>query len=66
MTYKRKTRDTWQLWVNYGSSHGWEHELTELTFKAIQEQERTYALNAPQYPTAIIVARERLEEEPTA
>jgi hypothetical protein len=56
----RKTRDEWQLHVNYGS-HGWEHELTEDTFKEARERRKEYRENCPQYPCKIVKRRVKLE-----
>ena len=58
--YKRKTRDTWQLHINYGQ--GWEHETTEDSWKTAKEQAKCYAENCPQYPRKIVKRRERIEE----
>lgn len=60
MAYQRKTRDTWQLWVRYGDTYGWEHELTEKTYKAAREQAKTYRENCPEYPVQIRYRRERI------
>jgi len=57
-TYVRKTRDTWQLWINYG--YGWEHETTELSRADKREQDRCYAQAVPQYPRKWITKRERI------
>lgn len=54
MVYQRKTRDEWQLWINYGS--GWEHEVSEDTFNAAKEQAKTYRANCS-YPVRIKLAR---------
>lgn len=59
MPYKRKTRDTWELWINYGQ--GWEHELTEYSFKEIRDRRREYRENCPQYPTRIRMRREKIK-----
>lgn len=56
MAYIRKTRDTWQIHVNYGS--GWEHECTEFSRKDARDQVKTYRENAPQYPVKIVPKRE--------
>jgi hypothetical protein len=59
MTYVRKTVDTWQMWVNYGQ--GFEHELTESTYKEIRERRKEYRENCPEYPTKIKFRREKKE-----
>lgn len=57
--YTRKTRDEWQLHVNYGQ--GWEHELSEDTRKEARVRRYEYAENCPQYPTKIKRCRVRIE-----
>ena len=61
MTYKRKTRDTWELWINYGQ--GWEHELTEFTLQEIKERQTEYWDNYPEYPTKVKTRRESIEQQ---
>jgi len=51
MTYIRKTRDEWQLWIDYGQ--GFEHELTEDSYREIRQRAREYRDNCPQYPRSI-------------
>lgn len=46
MSYKRKTRDEWQLWTNYG--YGWECEVAEETRSEIKQRYREYMENAYQ------------------
>lgn len=46
--YKRKTKDEYRLYVNYGE--GWEYEIAEDTISMIISQARTYRENCPQYP----------------
>jgi hypothetical protein len=59
MAYIRKTRDTWQLHVNYGQ--GWEHETTEDNFREVKQRAKEYRENCPQYPCKIVAKRERIE-----
>jgi hypothetical protein len=47
MKYTRKTRDEWQLWADYGQ--GWEHEISEDSWKEMRERLKEYRINAPQY-----------------
>ncbi len=54
----RKTRDTWELHVNYG--RGWEHEITEFTRHEARAQLRAYRENCPQYPARLVTRRERI------
>lgn len=55
---QRKTRDTWQLWIDYGN--GWEHEITESSLADVRAQRKCYRENCPQYPTKIVKRRERI------
>jgi len=48
MPYQRTTRDEWRLHVNYGQ--GWEHEVSEESWRAMREQLRCYRENCPEYP----------------
>lgn len=59
MAYTRKTVDTWQMWVNYGS--GWEHETTEDSRAEAKAQQKCYRENCPEYPTRIKKVREPKE-----
>lgn len=51
MTYQRKTRDEWRLWIDYGQ--GWEHETTEDTGTLIRTRCREYRENCQEYPRKI-------------
>lgn len=53
MTYVRKTRDEYRLWIDYGYGHGWEHECSEDTGTEIRKRCREYRENCPQYPRKI-------------
>jgi hypothetical protein len=46
--YLRTTRDEWQLWINYGQ--GWEHEISEDTWRELRERLKEYRANCPEYP----------------
>jgi hypothetical protein len=58
MTNRRKTRDEWQLHINYGQ--GWEHEISEDTWPEMRQRLREYRENVPQYPVKAIKRRIRL------
>lgn len=60
MAYKRKTVDTWQLHVNYGYNLGFEHELTEHSYKEARQRLKEYRENCPQYATKLVYKRERV------
>lgn len=57
MSYLRKTIDTYELWINYGQ--GFEHELTEESYKEIKDRLKEYRDNCPQYPVKMKRKRER-------
>ena len=59
MAYKRKTRDEWQLWINYGQ--GWEHEISEDTGAELKVRRQEYRDNCPEYPTRVKVKRVRID-----
>lgn len=56
--YQRKTRDVWELRVNYGFGHGWETECSEPTRAQAMQRRREYRENAPQWPTKVVKVRE--------
>lgn len=60
MTYERKTRDEYRLFVNYGQ--GWEHEISEDTSKGIRERAKEYRENCPEYP--VKWSAHRVKKEP--
>lgn len=60
MTYIRKTKDEYQLHINYGQ--GWEHEISEDTLKEAKQRQKEYRENCPQYPTKIVKRRVKLAE----
>lgn len=60
----RKTRDEWQLWVHYGQ--GWEHEISEDSWREMRDRLREYRENCPQYPVKVRKRRIRLEVQVAA
>lgn len=52
---QRKTRDEFQLHVNYGQ--GFEHEISEDTRAEVNLRRREYRENCPQYPVKIVKRR---------
>jgi len=54
----RKTRDEYQMFSDYGQ--GWEHELSEDTWKEMRERLKEYRSNAPQYRYKSVKRRVRL------
>lgn len=58
--YKRKTRDTWEIWTNYG--YGWEHECTENTWKEAREQLKCYRENTPGSMVRAKKRREKIDD----
>ena len=57
--YKRKTKDIYELWTNYG--YGWECEVREETRAEIKQRYIEYAINT-NAELKIKKRRERLEE----
>jgi len=57
--YIRTTRDEYQIQVNYGYGHSWEHETTEETFKDAKRMKQDYLDNTP-YPVRIVKVRVKL------
>lgn len=62
MAYQRKTVDCWRFYVNYGAGDEWEHECTEFTRKAMQENRKAYRENCA-YPLKIVKGREPITEQ---
>ena len=54
MTYTRKTTDEYRLMVNYGQ--GWEHEITEESYKEAKIRKKEYDDNC-NYPVKIVKKR---------
>lgn len=48
------------LYVDYGQ--GWEYELTEYSRDEIRQRRKEYRENCPQYPTKVVMKREKIEE----
>ena len=59
MAYIRKTRDEWEIQVNYGYGHGWECDATEETWKDAKAQAKVYRENVT-YPVRIVKKRVKL------
>ena len=59
MACKRKTRDVWRFYVNYGC--GWEYELAEYSLSEIKKRKKEYRENCPQYPIKVVKGRERID-----
>lgn len=59
--YTRKTRDEWQLLIDYGYGYGYEYEIAEDTLDAIRQRAKEYRENMPQYPVKIVKRRIKLE-----
>ena len=55
--YIRKTIDEYQIHVNYGYGHGYEHEVTEFTRKDAKQRLKEYQDNCPQYHAKIVKKR---------
>ena len=61
MAYTRKTRDEWQMWPNYG--YGWEHEISEDSWRELRDQLKVYRANCPQYSFRAKKVRIPIESE---
>ena len=61
MAYQRKTRDRWDLYVDYGQ--GYEYELYEYQYSEMRKRVREYRENCPQYPLKVYKRRERPNQE---
>ena len=58
---KRKTRDVWDFYVDYGG--GWEYEYSENSLSDAKRLQKEYSDNYPQYPTRIVRRREKIKED---
>lgn len=58
MAYVRKTRDVFEIQVNYGYGDGWEYEIAEHSYNEARNRLAEYRENCPQYPARIRRARE--------
>jgi len=54
MKYVRKTKDVWELRVNYGQ--GWEYETAYYTLAEAKENQKAYLENC-RYPVQIVKRR---------
>lgn len=59
MPYIRKTKDEYEIQVNYGQ-YGFECVTTEETFKEAKERLKEYRENEPGYPAKIVKKRVRI------
>lgn len=59
MTYRRKTRDEWNVQGSYGC--GWEDVTAEDSYREARARLREYRENQPQYPHRLIKRRIKLE-----
>ena len=60
MTYKRKTKDEYQVHGNYGPTYGYEEVTAEETLKAAREQLKCYRDNEPGISFKIIKRRAKI------
>jgi len=54
--YQRKTKDEYQIHVNYGYGDGWEHEISENSYHDAIQRRTEYRENCP-YPVKIVCKR---------
>lgn len=57
---RRKTRDEYQIQVNYGYGHGWENEISEISRSEALKRLREYRENCPNYPSRIVKRRVKI------
>ena len=57
MTYKRKTRDEFNVQQNFGYGHGWEDVSAYGSRRDAQLGLKEYRENQPEYPVRIVVRR---------
>lgn len=60
MAYQRKTRDYFEVQVNYGYGEGWECATAGYELKAIRENLKEYRENAPEYRYRLKKMREKI------
>lgn len=60
--YIRKTRDVYEIQVNYGYDYGFECVCTESTWKEGEARLKEYRENEPQYASKMVCKRERIQE----
>lgn len=60
MAYVRKTKDVFEVQVNYGYGHGFECVYTEETRKEARERIKEYQENAPEYAVRIVCKRVKI------
>lgn len=61
MSYKRKTRDVFEVHGNYGHGHGFECVTAETDYDEAKQRLREYRENEPGVRFKIVVKRERIE-----
>lgn len=61
MSYKRKTRDVWEVRGNYGHGHGFECVTAETDYAEARARLREYRDNEPGVPFRLVCVRERIE-----
>ena len=60
--YIRKTRDVYEIHVDYGYGDGFEHEITESTWAEGKARLKEYRENCPEYSSKMVCKRERIQE----
>ena len=64
MAYKRTTKDTWEVQVDYGYGDGFEFVAGYDSRKEALLERSAYVANAPQYPTRVKMVRSKVTESP--
>ena len=65
MAYKRITKDTWEIQVDYGYGDGFEFVAGYDTRKEARLEKMNYVANTPQYPSRVKMVRSKITEKPT-
>lgn len=63
MAYVRKTRDVWELHVDYCCGCGYEYELSEYSYSEAKQRLKEYRENSPQFPAKLVKKRERINAD---
>jgi len=58
--YQRKTKDEFQIQVNYGYGDGWEYEISEDSRKEGMQRLKEYRENC-NYPSRLVTKRVKIE-----
>lgn len=63
MSYKRKTRDVYEVHADYGYGYGYECVCASLRLSEARRDLRDYQANEPGVPLKIVKTREPIKQE---